>query len=133
MMYEGPLFKPEEFKGGSRGEGLDIPIEQFKKIREIRLQDWSETEKSLSQSEKLKVEENLKNHYQWEDFKHHHLALVAKVFNVEINIRTSKSQRHWITIKPDEHYPETSIQSIPMKHNKRIWLENLQEEARLGL
>ena len=125
MMYERPLFKPDEFEGGRRGEGLNMSIEEFKKIRDKRVQEWSSTEK-LS-SEKLEIQENLKRNYQWEDFKHHHLALVAKVLQVEINKRTSKAQEKWICIKPDEQYPETKMHTIPLKHNRRIWLENLQE------
>ena len=122
MMYEGPLFRPEEFEGGKRGEGLNISIEEFKKMREIRLKEWLADGKRVSVSQKMKLEENLKHHYQWEDFKHHHWALIAKVLDVEINIRTSKSQTQWIIIKPDELCPEISIPTIPIKHNNRIWL-----------
>ena len=69
----------------------------------------------------------LKGTYQWEDFKHHHWAFVARVLNIEINLRTSRSQKNWITISPYEFYPKVKIPVTSLKHNKRIYIENLQE------
>ena len=68
MMYEGTLFNPGDVERGERGEGLNMSIEEFKKIREARLQEWVNSVKKLSITERLKFEEALKHHYQWEDF-----------------------------------------------------------------
>ena len=128
-MIRRTTFKSEDFEGGKKGEGLNKFIKEFKKMKEGRLKAWISSEKNLSISERHKLKEALKDHYQWEDFKHHHWALVAKILNIEINIRTSRRHKSWISIKPDELCPEISIPTIPMKHNKRIWLENLQEDS----
>ena len=47
MMFEGPLFKAEEFSSGAYGEGLNLSIEQFKRLRHDRLHKWIHGEKSI--------------------------------------------------------------------------------------
>ena len=81
-------------------------------------------ESRLNESE---IIEFLKENCQWEDFKHHHWAFVARVLHIEINIRTSKEQKHWITISPDEFCPHVKIPITPMKNNTKIYVENLQD------
>ena len=89
MMYEGPLFRPEEFEAGAVGEGLNLSIAEFKELKEKRLQDWIKSVKLADRTsfEEIKIKDALKETYQWEDFKHHHWAFVARVLDIEINIR----------------------------------------------
>ena len=89
MMFEGPLFIPEDFTGGSRGEGPNLSIPEFKKLRDTKHQEWMSGTIGEPEDEKRMVEA-LQAHHQWEDLKHHRLAFIAKVLDIEINIRTSK-------------------------------------------
>ena len=129
MMYEGALFNPEEFQSGVLGKGLNLSIKEFKKLQQSRQNDWiTEVQgSSRSKSEESKIKKLLKDTNQWEDWKQQHWAFAARVLNIEINFRTSKSQKNWYTISPYEFYPMVEIPVTPLKHNKRIYIENLQE------
>ena len=66
MLYEGPLFNPEEFEGGKRGEGLNMSIKEFKEVKDARLKDWILNNKNNQTAcERQKLEGALKNYYQW--------------------------------------------------------------------
>ena len=40
MMYEGLLFRSEEFQNGTIGEGFNLSIMEFKKLKERRIHEW---------------------------------------------------------------------------------------------
>ena len=130
MLYEDPLFKPEEFQVGFRGQGPDLSIAEFKNWQEQKLNDWLKSEEKWDKNTTLlknRVMESLKAHRQWEDLKHHHLAFISRVLNVEINVRTSENQNDWICIRPSEFEPEVKIPSVSFKHTKKIYLQNDQQ------
>ena len=130
MMFEGPLFNPEDFTGGKRGQGPNLSIAAFKKWREEKLEQWmyiAEEELSEHKSEnKKKIKVALQSYHEWEDLKHHHLAFISRVLGIEFYIRTSENKK-WIIIRPEDSWPELSIQSSPMVHGTRVFIENLQE------
>ena len=57
------------------------------------------------------------------------MGFIARVLGLEINIRTSKEQKKWFTIRPEEFEPEYNLDTSPIPHGNRIFIENLQNEA----
>ena len=55
MMYKGALFSPEEFQTGEQGEGLNLSIQEFKKLQNTRQNDWIA---EVQGSSKIKSEES---------------------------------------------------------------------------
>ena len=67
MMYKGPLFHPEEFAGGSQGEGLNLSIPQFRELEDKRLEEWMNCINwgEQNSSKEKQVRDELKKLYQW--------------------------------------------------------------------
>ena len=114
---------------------MDIPTTYYKialkKLKNERLRDWIQESKE-STKERCDEEEiikALKHHNQWQDLGNQHLAYIARIFGVEFNIRTSKRQKSWMKIKPSDFFPEIDLPHIEIKHGKRIFIGNLQEEG----
>ena len=131
MMFEGPLFNGKYFEKGLRGQGPNLSIAEFKKRRDEKLDRWinGTNKKFLAPNEVERLKLDLQEHYQWEDLRHHHLAFIAKVLSVEFNLRTSRNQKTWIKISPEDFETHTSLKCTPIRHSKRIYMENLQEKG----
>ena len=109
-----------------------LSIEEFKKLKDERLRCWlKKCEKNTlkSREKEMEIVNTLKQHYQWQDLQQHHLAYIARILRVELNIRITRQQKSWIKIKPTEFYPDVNFPSISIKHSKRLFIENLQEEG----
>ena len=108
-----------------------MSIVEFKKRRDEKLEQWLGGTNTVYTTPNVveRIKSELREHYQWEDLRYHHLAFIAKILGIEINVRTSMEQKSWIKISPEEFITEQPLECSPICHPKQIYVQNLQEEG----